>query len=68
MGGWGILGIAGVGVGVGIGGELLRGFFVLGSGGGITTTTDFRRTLSEWTSERGGRQPVRVEARSNAPA
>ena len=47
MGGWGILGIAGVGVGVGIGGELLGGFFVLGSGGGITTTTDFRRTVSE---------------------
>ena len=61
MAGWGIEGVE-------VGVELLGGFFVLGSGGGVTTTTDFRRTVSEWKSERGGRQPVRVEARSNAPA
>ena len=47
MGGWGIAGIEGMGVGVSIEGELLGGFFVLGSGGGVTTTTDFRRTVSE---------------------
>ena len=68
MGGWGIAGIEGMAVGVSIEGELPEAFFVLGSGGGATTTTDFRRTVSEWISERGGRQPVRVEARSNAPA